>query len=625
MSQRNIFTVDAGPQSFTRDDCDDERMVYDLQKFVDFIRAHVALDRVRAVSPPVSIDTETTGLWPHRGHRIFSLQFYHPTWQHPWILDLRFHDREKALLAVQDVIDLLPGALFQNAKFDLKMLIADGIKIPHGWIIDDTMLLAFCIDENRMVNGTLPRSVRKSLSLDFLCRYYEAPDDVQKNQNVVLDWLQSRGLGMGDMIHVPPSLNAEYGCQDVIATSWLWDRLITDQGLASGSMGYDIERPLPLVLAGMELRGHAVDCEFLETAEARLADRCQRAEMKARKLLGRSLAIGKDVDVYERLIDAGCAWPEWAVTEKGNISVDHDTLAALNHPAAEVVMVWREADKLLNTYVRPWLYEHQADGIIYGNFNQVGARTARFSAEHPNLQNVPRRSKLGKYIRQAFVCRDGFRLWYFDYSQIEYRFFAHYSGHPVLIDGYLNDPSFDIHQTVADLLDLDRDEGKTINFGTLYGMGAEKFAKSLQRTVVEAQRFLDDYARRFNVRTLKDRIRRAIHSKGRLMDLFGGFQRFIGRNEHAFLNYLIQGTAARAFKAKMPGADQAVRALGGNTLVQIHDELGAELPVEADVNDAWKVKESMEFEAGEYDIKVPIRVDVERSSTTWAAKEEVTV
>jgi DNA polymerase-1 len=271
-----------------------------------------------------------------------------------------------------------------------------------------------------------------------------------------------------------------------------------------------------------------------------------------------------------------------------------EELAAEGHMVPRLMLEYRELEKLRGTYVDalPRLVNPDS-GRIHTSFNQTVAATGRLSSSDPNLQNIPIRTVVGREIRKGFVADDGHVLLGVDYSQIELRVLAHFSGDAPLVEAFRE--GVDVHrQTAAVIFDVpiervtaeQRARAKTINFATLYGQGAFSLARQLGITREEAQAFIDQYFERFSGvrRFLDEQVARA-REQGFVATLLGR-RRYVpelkSRNwnirqfgERIAQNTPIQGTAADLIKKAMLDVDAALRA--GDTearmLLQVHDEL----------------------------------------------------
>src|SRR5690606_31618588 len=86
-------------------------------------------------------------------------------------------------------------------------------------------------------------------------------------------------------------------------------------------------------------------------------------------------------------------------------------------------------------------------GRVHTSYNQTGTTTGRISSNTPNLQNIPIRTELGREVRRAFVAPEGSQLLSCDYSQVELRILAHFSGDPTLLEAFAQNQ--DIHAATA--------------------------------------------------------------------------------------------------------------------------------------------------------------------------------
>jgi len=276
-----------------------------------------------------------------------------------------------------------------------------------------------------------------------------------------------------------------------------------------------------------------------------------------------------------------------------------EELAAEGHEVPRRMLEYRELEKLRSTYVDalPKLVRKET-GRIHTSFNQTVAATGRLSSSEPNLQNIPIRTELGREVRKGFVAPEGHMLLGVDYSQIELRVMAHFSGDEAFVTAFREGQ--DVHRrTAAVIFDVDvedvtpeqRAQAKTINFATLYGQSAFSLARQLDITRTEAQDFIDQYFERFaGVRTFLDEQVEQAKEQGYVETLLGR-RRYIpelkSRNwnirqfgERVAQNTPIQGTAADLIKQAMLDVDSALAGSGSGArmLLQVHDELLFEVP-----------------------------------------------
>jgi DNA polymerase-1 len=273
---------------------------------------------------------------------------------------------------------------------------------------------------------------------------------------------------------------------------------------------------------------------------------------------------------------------------------------------------------------------HPVTGRIHSSFNQVVTSTGRLSSSHPNLQNIPVRTAEGREIRSTFKPGQGFDLLLScDYSQIELRVLAHFSGDEKLCEAFRNNE--DIHTRVAgevfgvDIVDVDSDMrriAKTVNFGVIYGQSAFGLAKQLGIDQKDAQKFIDGYFAKYsNIRVYLDSILDDCLANGYVTTLFGHRRYFrdgmirslrkssLNRSEREAINTVIQGTAADLMKQAMVRLHGKLpEDLKTNLLLQIHDELVFEVTKE----DAEKLKQIVvETMTLNQPLLVPLVVDAE--------------
>jgi DNA polymerase-1 len=305
------------------------------------------------------------------------------------------------------------------------------------------------------------------------------------------------------------------------------------------------------------------------------------------------------------------------------------------HPIPAKVIQHRHWAKLRGTYIDalPELI-HPHTGRIHSSFNQVVTATGRLSSSNPNLQNIPVRSAEGQEIRSAFIPGKGFDLLLScDYSQIELRVLAHFSGDASLCEAFQNNE--DIHTRVACEVfevkpeDVDSDmrrAAKAVNFGVIYGQSAFGLSKQLGIDQKEAQKFIDGYFATYSsIRHYLESILDKCLEKGYVTTLFGRRRYFapgtirpvrtgnLNAAERMAINTVIQGTAADLMKQAMVKL-MPLNQFRANLLMQIHDELVFEVTQEDSAKLSAYVVETMVLDQP---LRVPLVVDTELA-TCWA-------
>jgi DNA polymerase-1 len=408
---------------------------------------------------------------------------------------------------------------------------------------------------------------------------------------------------------------------------------LTERLMARGAIGLyeEVELPLIPILARMEVAGVGVDVRFLADLGDRLRERLAELEALIHDAAGGPFNVNSTLQLREVLFDR-LGLPVLKKTPKGAPSTDASVLEKLRdeHEIVAHLLLYRELEKLRGTYVEALLRLVDEDGRIRGRFNQMGAATGRLSQEQPNLQNIPVRSEEGRAIREAFVADEGCMFLVADYSQIELRILAHLSDDPGLVDAFERD--LDVHAaTAARINGIDpnvvtadqRRTAKMINFGLLYGMEAYGLAQRLGIPREEAQLHIDTYFAQFSdVRNFLKGLVEDARSDGYTTTILGrrrylpelASSNFRDRQagERMALNAPIQGSAADVIKKAMIELDQKLEAFDAQMLLQIHDELVVEVPVEHLDSVAAVTRDVME---GVVQLGVPLKVDVASGRT----------
>jgi DNA polymerase-1 len=293
-----------------------------------------------------------------------------------------------------------------------------------------------------------------------------------------------------------------------------------------------------------------------------------------------------------------------------------------------MVLDYRQLSKLKSTYVDalPALI-NSATGRLHTTFGQTGTATGRLSSANPNLQNIPIRTELGRGIRAAFIADPGHVLLTADYSQIELRLLAHFSGDPLLVDAYRRGD--DIHTLTASqvfgvpplMVTPDhRRQAKVVNFGIVYGLSPFGLSQNLGIPTAEAKRFIESYFEKYaGVRKFIDKTLEEARRDLKVQTLFGRVRPIPDINsknpnqrgfaERTAVNTPLQGTAADLIKMAMIRIDHAIgeRELKSRMTLQVHDELVFEVPeAEIDIMRSL-VREYMEQV---HKLAVPLQVEI---------------
>jgi DNA polymerase-1 len=581
-----------------------------------------------------AVDLETTSLQPLAAE-VVGLAF---SWQEGVAHYLAVRGPEGAatldpaatLEKLRPVFESVKGAkVNQNIKYDLLVLRGQGIHLAG-------------IAGDPMVADYLLHAGERSHNLEELARRY-------LNHRVIpitdLIGKKSKKQPQLSMAQVETARVSVYAGEDA-DVAW---RLA---GLLEGELDrqtatplrrlYDnLEVPLIEVLAELEANGIRLDVPLLCKLSEEMGREMAAIEKEIYALAGHPFNIGSLPQLRTILFDELKLPVQGRTGITGAPSTDQEALeklAALGVPGSALprkILEHRHLAKLKSTYVDalPEMILPKT-GRVHASFNQTVAATGRLSSSDPNLQNIPVRRERGQQIRQAFVPEPGWKLLTADYSQIELRLLAHFTGDDALGAAFAEER--DIHAAVAaqvygveekDVTADMRRSAKTVNFGVIYGMSAFGLAQRLGIDREEARQFIDAYFARYpKVWEYQDRLLAECRRTGYVTTILGRRRRidpgairedstYQQRNqaEREAINMEIQGSAADLIKLAMLHVFRRMRAEGmrSRMLLQIHDELVFEAPPEELNELAALVREEMtEPRARELGLKVPLRVDL---------------
>ncbi len=395
-----------------------------------------------------------------------------------------------------------------------------------------------------------------------------------------------------------------------------------------------VEIPLTAVLSKMERAGVRIDEAHLGRLSVEYAKELERMESEIHELAGEKFLISSpkqlSVILFEKL-----GLPVLKKTKTGYSTAENVLEQLAEHHALPAhVLAWRKLSKLKSTYIDalpPLVDEHT--GRIHPSFHQLGAATGRLSASNPNVQNIPIRGAEGARIREAFIPAEGHTLVSADYSQVELRIVAHYSGDTSLIEAFRNGE--DIHRRTAaevagialdEVTDDQRAQAKAVNFGIIYGSSAFGLSQQLGIAAGEAQEQINAYFKQYDgvrhfldettEQAKKDGFVRTLMGRRRYLPDLGSRNRVLRQAaERMATNTVIQGTAADLIKKAMVDVDRALveSGLDATMILQVHDELVFEVAPSAQADLEALVRKQME---GVAELEVPLTVDM-GSGASW--------
>jgi DNA polymerase I len=575
-----------------------------------------------------AFDTETTGIDAQQAQLVgvsFAVQSHEAAYiplTHSYIGVPEQLDRDTVLLALKPLLeDPTKLKVGQHAKFDMNILAncAIGGDPAHGitvrGIAFDTML------ESYVLNSTATRH-----DMDSLAKKYLDYDTVSFQD------IAGKGAKQLTFDQIALEQAGPYAAEDADVTLRLHQALHAQLTAipSLASVLTDIEMPLVPVLARIERQGALVDADLLGVQSIELGNKMVELERQAFEIAGEEFNLGSPKQLgailYEKL-----GLPVLKKTGKGQASTAEEVLAKLaedDYPLPKVLMQYRSMSKLKSTYTDRLPEQiNPRTGRIHTSYHQAVAATGRLSSSDPNLQNIPVRTAEGRRIRQAFVAPKGYKLLAADYSQIELRIMAHLSKDEGLMNAFRD--NLDVHTaTAAEVFKVElgevtsdqRRSAKAINFGLIYGMGAQKLGKDIGVDTKTAKAYIDVYFARYpGVREYMERTRAQAADQGYVETFFGRrlYLPDINSNkpqeraaaERTAINAPMQGTAADIIKKAMVLVDNwlADSGLDAKVILQVHDELVLEVREDLVAEVSEKIRQHMSAAA---QLDVPLLVEV---------------
>jgi DNA polymerase I len=512
--------------------------------------------------------------------------------------------------AVAPLRDILSNGFLEKAAYDHKRNF--GVLATLG--IEPT-----AVNEDPMIAAYLVDSTRSNYSMQFLAQAYletEPSTDIPEN----FPEAAFRTAERADWVfQLAPLLRSKIAEAEL---SQLYD---------------EIELPIEHVLADIERAGMKVDGDELREFSQYIGKELDRVRKRIYELAGREFNIGSPKQVGEVFDELNISTGRKTAT--GQVSTSRDVLDELAHTyeIAQLIIDFREMDKLKATYSDALPKMISPDGRIHGCLNQTVAATGRLSSTDPNLQNIPIRTELGRKIREAFVAEKGNKILSADYSQLELRILAHITRDPVMLEAYQSGE--DIHSKTARLvfgaktdkeLKEKRRVAKIVNFAIAYAVEAYGLSTRVGLSRSEAKQVIADYFETYKgIRKYMDEIPETARRQGYVTSMFGRRRYFPSINDRNYsvrsraereaINMPIQGTASDIVKIAMLRVHEALKneKLETKMIMQVHDELLFEAPEDEVQRASEIIKREMEAAA---DLDAPLVVEVGAGDNWMDAK-----
>ncbi|SDM27310.1 DNA polymerase I [Chryseobacterium taihuense] len=584
-----------------------------LYQFINNPKAQKILVQNLLLQKAVCFDTETTSLNEMEAELVgmsFSykkgLAYYVPLSEDQGEV-LQTLEIFRPFFEKEDVIKIA-----HNLKYDYKILQQYNITVKGAMF--DTMIAHYLLNPDGR-HG-----------MDYLSEVYLGYKPVS-----IETIIGKKGKKQGNFRDADLRTQTDYAAEDADVTFQLYELFapqLKKENLED--LFFKIEMPLMEVLAKMELAGISLDEKWLAQESIDLENDLRQLESKIFEISGEEFNMNSPRQLGDILFEKMQLDPKAKKTKTGQYATSEDILQKLasKHEIIQHILEYRTYQKLKSTYVDALPSQiDKDDNRVHTNFSQTTAATGRLASVNPNLQNIPIRTLRGQQIRGAFVSGEGKKIISADYSQIELRLIAEISGEDNMIKAFQNGE--DIHASTAaklfkipleEVSKTQRSQAKTVNFGIIYGQGAFALAEQTGLSRTEAKQMIEAYFETYpklkaymSEQVAKARelgyVETILGRKRHLKDINSGNFVVRGHAERNAVNAPVQGSAADVVKMAMIKIDKELEAQNLQTkmLLQVHDELLFEAPVEEVETATQLIKKEME---SAIETKVPLLVEV---------------
>jgi len=445
-----------------------------------------------------------------------------------------------------------------NLKFDVHFTEKEGINWKSQ--MKDVMLLVHLVSENEFSIAL------KKIGAKYLSADRSEQDEILKGK------LKSIKAKKDEMYKLHPSEVAPYAIEDVVLT---WDvyKFFIKYAEAQGLVELWNESNKYLAITkDMEKEGVKVDIDKL--------------------IKNKAVAVAHRNDLKALMFEAngGVEFNPNSVPQlrkvlntTGSTAVKY--LEKMDHPVAKALLEYRKWEKAITSFYNALYEKVDKNDKIHCTLKLNGTITGRLSCSNPNLQALPKRSDEYKIRELIIPPNKNYQIASFDYSQAELRLLAHYTKDPFLMNTYLQ--GLDLHQQTADLVGISRYFAKRVNFGIVYGLGANGLSEQIGIPKSEANDILREYHKKIpGIRQLSSTVQQIASAK-KYIELWTGRRRHFNAvspilakrfgvrmtEVHKALSNLIQGGVSEIMRVKIMEMAENLKKYKTKMVLQVHDEI----------------------------------------------------
>jgi DNA polymerase I len=520
--------------------------------------------------------------------------------------------------------------IFFNANYDVGVLENMGMTVRGK--IHDARIMCHLVD---------PRTRPKSLdvySTKFL-RERKSVDELQQ-------WFKEHKIRKAEQgtsyAKVAPDLLKRYCIQDTTLTLKLFYKLLPIVQ-HEYSWLYDRESRVLSCVKKMRDRGVIIDWQEWEAQHEYLSGIIEETQLDLEGFIGRELNPASRNDVEELLGQHGLLKRITEKTKTGALSFSEDSLRELNHLVAFTLIRHRKAKTLRDRFLNN-IRDNAVGDTLHAQFDLCGTLSGRFSCSAPNLMNIPREGDqltpeeieamydepVGAHIKRLFRARPGYVNAHSDKKQVEVRFLVHYAQDAVAEEMITKGEGlhFEICKRMFGKADPKlKQRAKQIVFGWQYGMSMNTLSKRLSCTRADAQEYFRLFETVFpKARSIRQRWEDQVHERGFIITDHGRKHYLSNRECYMSINRMCQGTAADELKDNMVMCHEFFEAEAPecSVLLNIHDDLGSEIPAERLRELLPKYHEMMCSSKLPWYLPMPSETEITPINGRWADKKEAT-
>lgn len=602
-------------------------------------------------SPRISVDTETTGLYPFHGDRLFAVVV--TTKEKGFYFDFNINGElpRAWIIRLQVVFDSVNYIKYINYKFDMIMLYLEGIRFSKSIrILDGGVMARVHYNLHQPIKG----SDEGNFSMDFLANYYlnlNKSDEVKEYCKAHdLYKVDRMGDQAPDFQKVPREIMARYALQDGRLTYDICDEII--KRINADDERFEEERPpgTPLlmtvlaresrlchVLFKMYRTGFKTDQDYIKRAIEHENRDIERLERDIKIFTPVGFNYGSPDQLGKFLVGLGVELP---LTKPGKTCKDPSkfkpkpktdkatlevALEGIDIPVVKMIREAKAASKRVSTYYEPYLKLADASGIIHAQINQEGTKTGRFSYSNPNLQNLGKDKIWHEFaVRNSFQAFEGCYLACVDFKSQEMFVMVDRAQEMRVVEKILAGMDFynatgEVMQEIMKIL-FSRDTSKAVSLGVAYGQGKDLLAKNLRCTPEQAVQFKKQYLGGMPAISRMDQeLKARAERRGRIFNVYGRCLHIDKGFEYRALNAYVQGTSADMTKESLILIDDFLDKVRAKSLITctVHDENIFNI----DKSEKELLPEIQRLMSESYPHTVlPMASDAELSKGSWASK-----